>query len=233
MSLLKIPLLFPAVVATHVSVTAPVPTPTKSELVKVSLYDSISSHLAPSMVKGMIWLPVFAEAAVILAIRCPSAISSNILSALVSHGSPDNLRVSPEFVVGALLSTVGSMLRIACYRELGRHFTFELSIRDDHKLVTSGPYSVVRHPSYTCVFISIVGLSVCYWSPGSWLRECGWVGRPLGKAIAGAWVSVMVFCTTFAATRTYKEDALLRQHFGKEWDEWAKRVPYRLIPGIF
>ena len=28
------------------------------------------------------------------------------------------------------------------------------------------------------------------------------------------------------------EDAMMKREFGKDWDEWAKAVPYRLFPGI-
>ena len=28
------------------------------------------------------------------------------------------------------------------------------------------------------------------------------------------------------------EDAMLKKHFGKDWNEWAKATPYRLIPGV-
>lgn len=33
--------------------------------------------------------------------------------------------------------------------------------------------------------------------------------------------------------RMKMEDAALRAQFGKEWDDWAKRVPYSVIPGIY
>jgi len=29
------------------------------------------------------------------------------------------------------------------------------------------------------------------------------------------------------------EDDILRKQFGAEWDNWAKRVPYRVIPGVY
>jgi protein-S-isoprenylcysteine O-methyltransferase Ste14 len=33
--------------------------------------------------------------------------------------------------------------------------------------------------------------------------------------------------------RAPTEDALLRKQFGARWDEWAARVPYRIVPGVF
>ena len=37
----------------------------------------------------------------------------------------------------------------------------------------------------------------------------------------------------FLLARMSKEDLALRNQFGKKWDEWAKRVPYSIFPGIY
>ena len=37
-------------------------------------------------------------------------------------------------------------------------FTFEMSIRKDHMLITSGPYGVVRHPGYTGFLLVVIGM---------------------------------------------------------------------------
>lgn len=52
----------------------------------------------------------------------------------------------------------GAYLRVLCYKSLGSLFTFEMSIRDDHRLVKDGPYQVVRHPSYLGLLLTMVGL---------------------------------------------------------------------------
>ena len=54
--------------------------------------------------------------------------------------------------------TVGGVIRLECCRRLGRMFTFEMSIRKDCVLVTSGPYGVVRHPGYTGILLVISGM---------------------------------------------------------------------------
>jgi len=33
--------------------------------------------------------------------------------------------------------------------------------------------------------------------------------------------------------RMSKEDEALRKHFGKQWEDWAKNVPYYVVPGIY
>lgn len=51
------------------------------------------------------------------------------------------------------------MYLAGCYCELGNLFTFEVSIRNDHKLIQSGPYHTVRHPGYLGVLLSVAGVS--------------------------------------------------------------------------
>lgn len=51
----------------------------------------------------------------------------------------------------------GGILRLWCYSTMGRFFTFELTMSSDHYLVTTGPYSFIRHPSYTAAIMLIMG----------------------------------------------------------------------------
>lgn len=176
------------------------------------------------------------------------------------------LTPSPLLIAGALAVAFASLLRQWCYRELGALFTFEVTIQPDHTLVTTGPYSVVRHPSYTGVFFTLLGSTAVGFAPGSWIRECWFsfacTSHPLlfltaaptvssgGDAIMGVFAlptfgQVVVFsllafwctklCFVFKSTtrRLYIEDNELHKMFGQTWEEYARNVPYRLIPGIF
>ena len=40
---------------------------------------------------------------------------------------------------------------------LGRFFQYQIEIQDRHKVVDTGPYRYVRHPSYTGIMLAIVG----------------------------------------------------------------------------
>ncbi|KAH7884185.1 hypothetical protein F5I97DRAFT_1669120 [Phlebopus sp. FC_14] len=53
-------------------------------------------------------------------------------------------------------------------------------------LITSGPYAVVRHPSYTGFILCVLGVLVVHGSPGSWLRTSGVLGQ--------LWVRAVVVC---------------------------------------
>lgn len=48
-----------------------------------------------------------------------------------------------------LLAVIGFLLRMYCYRILGKFFTFTLLTKEDHQLIEVGPYKYLLHPSYT------------------------------------------------------------------------------------
>ena len=183
-----------------------------------------------------IWGGALCETAVILARDYPShPVALEIVKYLVPGpvSSINRIGISPVFLAGCGVALVSGYLRILCFRELGKLFTYELTIRDGHKLVTSGPYAIVRHPSYTTLIMGVVAVGVTHAARGSWFRECGVAGTTLGRGIAWAFFSWMVYGAFNLTARAPHEDAILKGEFGKEWEDYARRVPYRLIPGIY
>ncbi|THU94588.1 hypothetical protein K435DRAFT_779340 [Dendrothele bispora CBS 962.96] len=85
------------------------------------------------------------------------------------------LQPSPQLILGATMTLMGGLIRRASYKAMKELFTFQLSIRKEHRLVTSGPYAYVRHPSYTGALLAGSGaiLSLVL-GRGSWFRECLW-----------------------------------------------------------
>jgi protein-S-isoprenylcysteine O-methyltransferase Ste14 len=119
---------------------------------------------------------------------------------------------------------------------MGEMFTFELSIRKNHRLVTTGPYAFVRHPSYTAATLTAFGALACHTLPGSYFMEevSNLVSPWLAQAVAlGFWLIGFVLAILMLTQRISLEDTMLRREFGSQWDEWARRVPDRLIPGIY
>ncbi|KAF8902566.1 hypothetical protein CPB84DRAFT_1746574 [Gymnopilus junonius] len=141
--------------------------------------------------------------------------------------NPNALRLSTATTIGGCMMVTGALLRLATYRYLGKFFKFEASIQRDHKLVTGGPYSIVRHPSYTGLLLTHPGWFLWQFGDGSWLRESG-------RVFVGFYAVLMIIGTLYLTLgRMHKEDAALRKHFGKQWDDWASKVQYRVIPGIW
>ena len=69
------------------------------------------------------------EVATILATYSPSPVAERVLPMLAWRPATSALgvRMTSTFLAGAFLCALGGIMRILCYRALGRHFTFELS----------------------------------------------------------------------------------------------------------
>lgn len=66
---------------------------------------------------------------------------------------------------GACLIISGMILRFISILTLGRFFTVDVAIRDNHKLKKDGLYRYIRHPSYLGSIISFVGFGLSLNNP--------------------------------------------------------------------
>ncbi|KAH9924400.1 uncharacterized protein B0H18DRAFT_878007 [Fomitopsis serialis] len=240
MSLVKLPFLFSGLVASHIVMSPPQPKVDAAKLPRdVALYERFFSsvaHTAIQLTKLTTCAPYILEIAVIIASEYPShPLSQLILDALV-HGPfalSERIALSRPYLLFWGLGILGNFVRYQCYRVLDRSFTYELAVRKEQRLVTGGPYSYVRHPSYTAATVGLISTSLMHIAPGSWLKECGFLQTQVGSAMAMLHVALSTFLTLSVTWRTVGEDAMLKKHFGKEWEEYAQRVPYRLIPFVY
>lgn len=248
-SLLKIPFLVVIAINIHISLTTP-HKPSTEESAKYRDPIAVSYSLFfISIAKFIMYLCVASESALILLLHLGNhdPYSHSIIHIMdhspnPSYGSP---ALMPTFMAAFILSTAATLVRLACYKYLGRLFTFELAIREDHILVTTGPYSIVRHPAYTAAIVQSMSVLVCLFGPGSWMHECGWIGGGmlsifdsksgtwLGRVFLGFLIAQGCYVGWMMVLRTTVEDTVLKNTFGKEWDIWAGQVKYRLIPGCF
>ncbi|KAJ2974535.1 hypothetical protein NUW54_g11879 [Trametes sanguinea] len=139
---------------------------------------------------------------------------------------------SARFVAGLTLVAVGTAIRSWSFRALGPLFTFELVIKDDHRLVTSGPYRYVRHPAYTGMALILLGTHLILFGEGGFITHCNIDSTP-----AAVFVYLWKLCAPFTLVslcrRCGTEDAQLRQHFGADWEEYQRKVPYVLVPFVY
>ncbi|KAH7913603.1 hypothetical protein BJ138DRAFT_1145604 [Hygrophoropsis aurantiaca] len=233
MSLIDLSLLFVSTLALTVSLTPPTPPAPFSERVKVSWADIALVAGGIDLMKAIAFTPCVAALAVVVATSYPSAAPSQILSILLPNGWLQTPTISRYLIAGVLASTIGGAGRVWCYRALGRHFTFQLSILKGHRLMTGGPYAIVRHPSYTAAILVNCGLTLVHLAPGSFTQSCGWLETILGKTLLSVWIFEFFFSVVLMVIRTKKEDSMLKGQFGIEWERYANRVRYKLIPGVY
>lgn len=114
---------------------------------------------------------------------------------------------------GVLLFVTGTALRWWSIIHLGRFFTVNVAIAADHRVVDDGPYTYVRHPSYTGVFMAFTGLGLLLFN---------WVA---------ALVLVMPVIVMFL-WRMHVEEQALVQGLGEPYLAYMRRTK-RVLPFVY
>ncbi|KAL1949723.1 hypothetical protein VTO73DRAFT_8604 [Trametes versicolor] len=154
---------------------------------------------------------------------CPSAPTS--LAPLTSY--------PPRFLLGLTILLSGGLFRLWSYHALGDLFTFEVAVLSAHRLVTHGPYAYLRHPSYTGLTLLLLGAQLMQFGDGGFVTECGIARVQVLAPFVWVWRWGSLFGLLSLYRRCNVEDAKLRERFGGVWDEYAARVRWRLLPGVF
>lgn len=226
---------------TYRSSTAPTPPPSDEEVkapgnisARERVFGRIARNMA-SLVKYMTMASVGCTVAVIAARDYPTVYSGNVLEKLTQPGigSAARIVITPAFLVGWSMTMLGTSLRLWCFRTLDRFFTFEVTLKEGHQLCTGGPYSLVRHPSYTGWIMQSIGLAILNGGAGSWARESGLLDTVPGQLAACVFAAVEAYMCMSMVHRCTQEDMLMKSRFGDGWVAWVQRVPYRLFPHVF
>ena len=149
---------------------------------------------------ALLWIVILGSIALALAMPsiCPAA--------QLSH-------VRASYLFGLFLFVAGIVVRWYSIWKLGRFFTVDVSIAKQHRLVDSGPYRFVRHPSYTGALIAFVGFGFCL----------------------GNWLSIL--CLTVPITAAFLcririEERALLDALGEDYRAYMRRTK-RLIPFLY
>jgi protein-S-isoprenylcysteine O-methyltransferase Ste14 len=113
---------------------------------------------------------------------------------------------------GIVLMVSGIVLRQWSIAVLGQFFSGTVGIQEGQKVVDTGPYRLVRHPSYTGALLIFVGLGLAVQSWGAVL------------------VLLMLFGVAYGY-RVYVEEQVLVSELGDEYVKYSKRTK-RLIPYV-
>jgi protein-S-isoprenylcysteine O-methyltransferase len=142
-------------------------------------------------------------------------LGSVAVAILAAHGLPQFhsgllARLHP---FGIALFAAGLILRWHSIVWLGRFFTVNVAIAADHRVVDTGPYRYVRHPSYTGVLLAFLGYGIAL----------------------GNWLSLLAVTVPIAAAfmrRIAVEEAALHGALGQAYLDYASRTR-RLVPFIY
>jgi protein-S-isoprenylcysteine O-methyltransferase Ste14 len=117
------------------------------------------------------------------------------------------------FVIGSLLVLTGLIIRVASIIKLKQQFTYTVTRIENHELIETGLYKIIRHPGYLGQLIIFLGTSVCL----------------------SNWVSVLLMIIPVLSgylNRINVEEKFMVQQMGQKYLDYRKRTK-RLIPGIY
>jgi protein-S-isoprenylcysteine O-methyltransferase Ste14 len=128
----------------------------------------------------------------------------------ISVSKPMEITASAFAILAAASSVI---LIMTAVKTLGKEWSVTARLVEGHKLATSGPYAYVRHPIYTGMLgmLLATGLAISHW-------------RALLAALAIFLMGTLI--------RIRREEKLLREAFGQEFDDYSRRVP-AIIPGLY
>jgi protein-S-isoprenylcysteine O-methyltransferase Ste14 len=116
-------------------------------------------------------------------------------------------------VLGYVLLTVG-MVGVTWAEAVNKFFEPSVRIQTDrgHRVIDVGPYAIVRHPGYVSGFFVFIGMPLCLGS--LW-----------------ALIPAVLLCMLLVVRTIWEDQTLRKELVG--YDEYAQRVRFRLIPGVW
>jgi protein-S-isoprenylcysteine O-methyltransferase Ste14 len=114
---------------------------------------------------------------------------------------------------GLILIIGGTAFRVWCIRTLGKFFTATVQTQTNQRIVKTGAYSVVRHPSYLGFYLAILGNAV----------------------FLHAYVGIMVTAVVMFGAYYYRikvEEETLVKEFGEEYKTYQTETK-KLFPFLY
>lgn len=114
-------------------------------------------------------------------------------------------------VLGIIVCLIGFGIAVWARRHLGRNWGMPMTLKENHELVTSGPYQYVRHPVYSGVLLAM-----------------------LGSALGGGfpWLVTSVVLGIYFVYSAKTEERIMEEQFPDQYPEYKKRTK-TLIPFVW
>jgi len=117
------------------------------------------------------------------------------------------------FVIGSLLVLIGLIIRVTSIMKLKQQFTYTVTRIENHELIETGLYKIIRHPGYLGQIIIFLGISVCL----------------------SNWLSILLMVIPVLSgylNRINVEERFMVEQMGQKYLDYQKRTK-RLIPTIY
>jgi protein-S-isoprenylcysteine O-methyltransferase Ste14 len=117
------------------------------------------------------------------------------------------------FAIGSILAIIGLIIRVTSILTLKQQFTYTVTKIEDHELIESGLYKIIRHPGYLGQLIIFLGIST---SLSNWLS-----------------ILLMIVPVLLGyLNRIIVEEKFMIEQMGQKYIDYQKRTK-RLIPLIY
>ena len=117
------------------------------------------------------------------------------------------------FLIGSILAVIGLIIRVTSILQLKQQFTYTVTKIENHQLIETGLYKIIRHPGYLGQLIIFLGISTCL---SNWLS-----------------ILLMLVPVLFGyLNRINVEEKFMAEQMGQIYLDYQKRTK-RLIPAIY
>jgi protein-S-isoprenylcysteine O-methyltransferase Ste14 len=114
-------------------------------------------------------------------------------------------------VAADLIAAVGLAFTVWARLTLGRNWSGNVSLKEDHELITRGPYALVRHPIYTGILLMALGTTI-----------------DSGQVLA---LVIFVLLIVGLCNKFKQEERVMTEHFAEKYTNYKKRVK-AIIPYV-
>jgi protein-S-isoprenylcysteine O-methyltransferase Ste14 len=117
------------------------------------------------------------------------------------------------FVIGTFLVLTGLIIRVTSILKLKQQFTYTVTKIENHELIETGLYKIIRHPGYLGQLIIFLGISVCL----------------------SNWISVLLMIIPVLSgylNRINVEERFMVEELGQKYIDYRRRTK-RLIPYVY